>query len=317
MKRPKHMFRQDRGNPLPAISLPNPEGFPIGVERRETVVHPRVNFLPPHPDPYDKAEFAGPKMLDEHECRPVMQAEPQPGWGFDTKKAIALVPVASYVDLDCDVHLRALESTGIRVDRLKGSSAIDFTRCVQATKVMNSGFEQLLFIDSDMIFDPADAIKFFQSDEPVIGAVYAAKRLNPGQMNVAYDPSVREVAYGDTGDGAKYRLYPAVGLGAGFLRIKIDVLRRMVKELNLPLCHFGGDRAYPFFMPMIRQFRDEELPRYWCEDYAFCHRCRDMGVIPKADATVRTGHMGGYPYMWEEGRGDYIPRERSLHQSKI
>jgi hypothetical protein len=309
------MFRRDRDRPLPAITLPNPEGFPMGGPMTACPVPftPKPNSLSKHPDPYDPADFATDRLCAEDERPPVvLQADPIVGMGFDATKALVLVPVASHVQLDCDHSLRALESLGIRVDRQKGSSAIDATRCVQATRALDEGFEQILFIDSDMVFDPADAVKFFRSPEPVIGAVYAAKKLGKGQINVDYDPSVDGVVYGDLKDGAIHRLYPVNGIGAGFLRIRTSVLKRMAEELMMPRCQIGPNAGYPFFMPQVRPMPGEELPRYLCEDYAFCHRCRDIGVIPKADTTVRVYHIGDYPYGWEEARGDYIPRERSM-----
>ena len=45
----------------------------------------------------------------------------------------------------------------------------------------------MLFIDSDMLFAPEDAVKPLRSDEPVIAGAYAAKKLGNGQLNVAFE----------------------------------------------------------------------------------------------------------------------------------
>ena len=121
------------------------------------------------------------------------------------------------VVLDCDHCLRGLEALGLRVDRSKGSSAIDIARNIRASEAVREGFDSLLFIDCDMMFDPADAVRLLQSPEPVIAGVYAAKKLGNGQFNVDFEDGFDEIKIGPWAD----RLYPIKAVGAGFLRIKV------------------------------------------------------------------------------------------------
>ena len=109
---------------------------------------------------------------------------------FDPKRHVAHVPVARFVELDCDHCLRSLENVGVRVDRSKGSSAIDIARNIRATDAIRAGYESLLFIDSDILFDPADAVSLLRSSEAVIAGAYAAKKLGNGQLNVRFDDAV-------------------------------------------------------------------------------------------------------------------------------
>ena len=95
---------------------------------------------------------------------------------------------------------------------------------------MVEGFDSLLFIDADMMFAPADAVRLFQSDEPVIAGVYAAKKLGNGQLNCHFEDGIDEVKIGPWAD----RLYPVRAVGAGFLRIKVSALRHIAKTLELP-----------------------------------------------------------------------------------
>jgi hypothetical protein len=225
---------------------------------------------------------------------------------FNPKRHVAHVPVARFVELDCDHCLRGLEALGVRVDRSKGSSAIDLARNIRATDAIRDGFESVLFIDSDMLFDPADAVSLLRSDEAVIAGAYAAKKLGNGQLNVRFADDVRSIRMGPW---AK-RPYPVLGVGAGFLRIKCDALRWMVKELELPYCRMAERWAYPFFLPLVVVENGET--RYLGEDYAFCYRARQAGIVPKVDTSFRVYHIGDYAYGVEEAAGEYIQRSRNI-----
>ena len=85
------------------------------------------------------------------------------------------------------------------------------------------------------MFDPADAVRLFQSDEPIIAGVYAAKKLGNGQFNCHFEDEIDEIEIGPWAD----RLYPVKAVGAGFLRIKVSALKHIVKELQLPYCQTG------------------------------------------------------------------------------
>jgi hypothetical protein len=86
----------------------------------------------------------------------------------------------------------------------------------------------------------------------------------------------------------------------------------MVDQLELPHCRMAGSRAWPFFGPLIVRDEDENDTHYLAEDYAFCWRCRQIGITPMADTSFRLYHIGEYAYGWEEAGGQYIQRERDL-----
>jgi hypothetical protein len=145
-----------------------------------------------------KRLFKRDRVSEDHESVTVSTADLLPhGNGFDPKRHIVHVPVARFVELDCDHCLRGLESLGVRVDRSKGSSAIDIARNIRATDAITEGFDSVLFIDSDMLFDPVDAITLLRSPEPVIAGAYAAKKLGNGQLNVDFEDGVESVRFGD------------------------------------------------------------------------------------------------------------------------
>jgi hypothetical protein len=157
-----------------------------------------------------------------------------------------------------------------------------------------------------MMFDPADAVRLFQSPEPVIAGVYAAKKLGNGQVNCNFADGITDVKIGPWATEP----YPILAVGAGFLRIKTSALKHVAKTLDLPYCNMAERRAYPFFQPMIVEM--DGAPCYLGEDYSFIHRCRLAGLRPVVDTTFRLWHIGDYAYGIEEAAGHYLERSRNL-----
>jgi len=225
---------------------------------------------------------------------------------IDLDKHVVAVPTHRFIDQDCNHCLWALHDLGVRIDISKGASAIDAIRNTMATTAMEEGLDSILFIDADMVFGAEFAVELLMSDEPVVAGLYAAKRLGKGQINAYFAEGIKTVRFGEWAT----ELVPLRRVGAGFLRIKTAVLRRMVDELQLPYCRTGDSWAYPFFMPMIVEENGKKL--YLTEDYAFSWRCGQIGVTPMANTQQRLYHLGDYAFGWEEACGNYIPRSRNL-----
>jgi hypothetical protein len=248
--------------------------------------------------PHDRrtVEHSGPSAAEMPDLSAVL----------DLSRQVVKVPVHRFVDTDTYDCLRGLEDLGVRVDYSKGASAIDLTRSVMASDALREGMESILFIDSDMFFNPADAVKLLLHGAPVIAGAYAAKKLGNGQLNADFGPGVAAVKMGD------WAKEPVAvrKVGTGFMRIKSSLLVKMRDELKLPLCRMAHTYAWPFFQPTIVQ--EDGETRYLTEDYAFCWRCHQIGVTPLLDASFRLYHLGDYAYGWEEAAGDYIPRSRNV-----
>jgi len=225
---------------------------------------------------------------------------------LDLSRHVVKVPVHRFVDVDTYDCLRGLEDLGVRVDYSKGASAIDLTRSVLATDAIKEGLESILFIDSDMFFNPADAVRLLLSDAPVIAGAYAAKKLGNGQINADVYPGTTSIKMGDWA----IEPTPVRKVGAGFMRIKTSLLIKIRDELRLPYCRMAHTYAWPFFQPVVVQ--EDGETRYLAEDYAFCWRCHQVGVAPLLDTSFRLYHLGEYAYGWEEAAGHFIGRMRNL-----
>ncbi len=160
------------------------------------------------------------------------RANPSPAHPSIEGKPVVLVPHYSAVEDECDKGLRALEKAGVTVRRAS-FSAIDLLRSVILSQALKDGFDRFLFIDSDIGFDRADAMRLLNRPEPVVAGVYMKKKER--DFSGVFARGVDRVVFGPAAPG----LYPMLYASAGFLRIKSEVLHRMIEELKLPECHFG------------------------------------------------------------------------------
>jgi hypothetical protein len=211
------------------------------------------------------------------------------------------VPFRDHILHPVEDALDRLRELGVPVRKWPGCSDVGFCRSQMASLAMMEGCEAVLFIDSDTLFHPADAIRILERSEPVVAGVYPQKRY--GKLNVDLDESIVEIGLGDQGGD-----YGVRGVGAGFLRVRAEAFQRIVEHHDLPCCTRGGEAGvWPFFLPMLRQIDSEWT--YLGEDYAFCRLCTEAGLKVIVDTRIELHHLGLYPYGWDEAA--IVRRERS------
>lgn len=237
-------------------------------------------------------------------------------------KCVVIVPVAHRIEPEVDSSLRVLESRGYRVWREYGFSAIDFGRCVLATRAVEMGFEETLWIDSDIQFSPDDVdrlrsinwndgltsysasrfpqiatqIESLSSLYPAPGIVCGvyAKKDKTGFAAQFMDSDL-SVPVGVEGE-ILFLLY----VGAGMMLVRSWVYNRIVTFCKLPTCKLpNGLRAIPYFLPMVVIETDGNAS-YLCEDYALCERARIAGVPIMADTTIPLLHIGISAIGWND-----------------
>lgn len=205
---------------------------------------------------------------------------------------VVLVPFSGSIHQECEESLKELERRGYPVRRVSGYSAIDQGRNQMATDALLDGFEETLWIDSDIAFHPDDVERLRSHQLPLVAALYPKK----GRRALAshMPPDTTSMTFGKQG-GLIEMLY----VGAGFLLVRREVYLTLQERLHLPVANERfGKPMIPFFQPLIRSIEDDSW--YLAEDYAFCHRARTCGYSLFADTRIRLGHIGLYPYSWEE-----------------
>lgn len=149
----------------------------------------------------------------------------------------------------------------------------------------------LMFIDSDIGFEPEEIFKLILADKDVSGGLYPKKAL-PISYVVNKVPNAEKEG----------NLVEVMNLGTGFMLIKREVLESMIKQH--PELHYqdniGLDPKYdPFKYALFDTEIDPVTKEYLSEDYLFCKRWREMGGKIWADLSITLTHMGYHSF-----RGD-------------
>jgi hypothetical protein len=205
---------------------------------------------------------------------------------------IILVPVGNSIDPGTEEALRELESRGYLVRRVYGYSAIDTARNQMASDALKEGFDELIWIDSDVVFRPEDVEKLRSHPLPFVCGLYPKK--NRKEFACRFLPGVGQVTFGADGG-----LVEVLYCGFGFVLTRRTLFEKIQDQLQLPVCNEKfGKPLFPYFLPMIV----EDSPGKWylAEDYAFCERARRCGFRILADTTIRLWHVGRQAMTWED-----------------
>jgi hypothetical protein len=230
----------------------------------------------------------------------------------NNSQCVILVPANYGVEPECERGLVQLERRGYPVWRVPGFAAIDQCRNQVATDALARGFQELMWIDADMAFEPdavdrlrAAALSLANSAgqggqsppdlPPIVAAIYPKKGQRA--LSSRLFSATKEVTFG-AGGGLIEILYAATG----FLHTRREAYEAIQRHWNLPLCNEQfGKPMVPYFMPMVVD--SERGPSYLADDFSFSHRARAAGVKIYADTTIRVGHIGRYAFSWEEAGG--------------
>jgi len=165
----------------------------------------------------------------------------------------------------------------------------------------------LLFVDSDVGFEPAQVFRLLGFNVPVAAGVYPTKKVDwekvaqqarEGRENLSssalsYVMEFQDPKRIENKDGfAKVRY-----AGAGFLMLKREALLKMVeKYADLKYGRVNLDRDplknSPWRCALFNSLIEPETGVFLSEDYSFCKRWRDMGGEVWADLTSRLTHVG-------------------------
>jgi len=208
---------------------------------------------------------------------------------------------------------------------LFNESLITRARNYCADEFMRSGYTHLLFIDSDIGFNPQDvlALLALQTDESpydIIGGAYPKKCITWEKIKAAVDqgkadenPNVLEEYVGDfvfnpvIDNGAASKSIrldePAevLEIGTGFMMIRRNTFEEYSKNIpnimykpdHVRTEAFDGSRNIAmFFQAEI----DPESMRYLSEDYLFCQNTRKIGMKVWICPWMHLQHAGFYTF---------------------
>jgi hypothetical protein len=217
---------------------------------------------------------------------------------MDNARCVILVAVHQNVEPHCELSLRQLEGQGYVVRRLYGFTGVDRARNRLATDAINSGFEEMMWIDADIAFEPASVDRLRSHNLPIVGGLYPTKVER--RLAAVLLPGTKQIVFGQGGGLLEIRFAPT-----GFLYTRRQVYLDIQQHENLPVCDRATKPLVPYFMPMALQEGGEAW--YLTDDYSFCERARSCGYRIFADTSIRLQHIGLYGYSWEDIGGG-LPR---------
>ncbi|MBX3190067.1 MAG: hypothetical protein KF819_23780 [Labilithrix sp.] len=205
---------------------------------------------------------------------------------------VALVPVATAIEPECEASLAKLRTQGVKVRVMRGASAIDQARSMMVHDALRDGFTEVLWVDADIAFEPKDVDLLLSHDRPFVCGIYPKKGARTLACHTL--PETRELVFGEEG-GLVEILYAA----SGFALVRASVYAAVRTHSGLPTCNaqFGAPFV-PYYQPMVHETSDG--PWYLAEDFAFSERARRAGVSIYADTRIRLRHIGRYAYQWED-----------------
>lgn len=183
---------------------------------------------------------------------------------------------------------KRLISDGINHDiAIQSGTLVYMARNKLASKAINDGYDAVLWLDSDMIFNDAIYDDLSDSRKDFISGVYHMRR---GTFASCVFKDIRLDHFTPWGDEYPRDVFEIAGCGFGCVLIKTDILADVMKTYGTA------------FDPM----------KQIGEDIAFCQRARDLGYKIFCDPFVRCGHIAHitvYP--------DDAPRYRPVLEGQI
>lgn len=165
----------------------------------------------------------------------------------------------------------------------------------------------LLFIDADISFEPEQLIRLLRADKDVVAGMYPIKdydwerhgtqgeTVSEAGMHYVGTPLPATEAEWD-GD-----FVTAVYAGTGMLMVKRAAIERMIAAY--PRLRYSGIHAFPrpkksaaTQYALFECLIEEDTGLYLSEDYAFCHRWREIGGKVWLDTAGRLTHTGSHRF---------------------
>jgi hypothetical protein len=241
---------------------------------------------------------------------------------LQTRKLFVATP--QYGGMNCGLYMKAcLDLQGIclqygvqvKFSFLFNESLITRARNYLVDEFLRSDCTHLLFIDSDIHFNPQDVIALLALDKDVIGAPYPKKAIKWSSVKKAItknpdmEAHLLEKVTGDyvfnpvkgTAQFSVTQPLEVLEIGTGFMMVKREVFPKFAEaypELKYKPDHVGqanfdGSRyIHAYFDTVI----DKVSERYLSEDYMFCQWWRNIGGQIYLCPWMKTSHIGTYHF---------------------
>jgi hypothetical protein len=181
---------------------------------------------------------------------------------------------------------RAAPGSVIAFDGAGGN--VGMSRNNLTAQFLKTDCTHLLFLDSDLIFEPEQVERITSHHVPVVGGCYPLK--GEGELQWCGNGFLdRELPVHDDG------LQQVRFIGTGFMVIRRDVIERMI-EADRAEIEYQRDEPphatqWDVWRMGVRQ-TDDARRRFLTEDWFFCQRANELGFTVWADTQVCLRHIG-------------------------
>ena len=138
-----------------------------------------------------------------------------------------------------------------------------------AQRALDKGYSHLLFVDSDMAFEPDTLNRMLAHEKDILG-------LAANHRKLPLESVVKPLNESDLNQPLPTELFESQSVGTGVMLIKTEVFKKIPK---------------PWF-----QFTYENGKRIEGEDVRFCRLAREQGYSIWVDPTIPVSHLGEYAY---------------------
>lgn len=193
-------------------------------------------------------------------------------------KTLVAVPCMDMVHADFLQSCVGLEKTGEVQFTMARSSLVYDARNALANVAIEEGWERVLWVDSDMVFDPYLFLRlsehldlgrefisglYFSRKLPLTPVIYDSLTIEPGERF----PTPKAHSFIDYPKDDVFRI---AGCGFGAVMMTTDLLRRTRDAYGLPFAPASG----------------------FGEDLSFCLRATELGATLWCDSSIKLGHAG-------------------------
>jgi hypothetical protein len=227
--------------------------------------------------------------------------------------------VKSCLDLQTVMMRYGIE---VKFSFLFNESLITRARNYLVDEFLRTDFTHMLFIDSDIHFDPNDIVALMALDKDVVGGPYPKKSINwanvaeTARKNPDLNPKELENLVGEyvfnvvkgTQQFQVSEPLEVMEIGTGHMMIKREVFDKMAKEYptikykpdHIGQAHFDGSRYIHAYFDTVIDTKESIVgggsERYLSEDYMFCQMWRKMGGQIFLCPWMKTQHIGTYAF---------------------
>ena len=184
------------------------------------------------------------------------------------------------------------------IPRGRNNLVAKFLYCPEAT--------HLMFVDADFRWAPEYIPRLIQADKDVVCGLYPMKCVPPRFV-------INAIEHGDK----EGNLEEVATAGTGFMMIKRECIEAMVAAY--PETKYNdtigvGVEYEPFMYALFDTLIDGDK-NYLSEDWAFCHRWRQLGNKVWVDKSVILDHQGTYVFKGADAMANLVTEQEKIQNA--